>query len=100
MMLRLTVWMSLIAQWGWSQVAFTDPAIVSWGDSVQIIRGYQDLADSSLGLAGYGVVSDALGEADPLVRLGEPTLEREGSWAKARSTRSSLSAYDRSNSIV
>ena len=30
-MLRLTVWMVLIAQWGWSQVAFTDPTIVSWG---------------------------------------------------------------------
>ena len=72
MILRLTVWMILIAQWGWSQVAFTNPAIVSWGDSVQIIRGYQDLADSSLGLAGYGVVSYALGEADGnVVSLGD-----------------------------
>ena len=72
MILRLTVWMILIAHWGWSQVAFTDPAIVSWGDSVQITRGYQDLADSSLGLAGYGVVSYALGEADGnVVSLGD-----------------------------
>ena len=72
MMLRLTLWMMLIAQCVWSQVAFTDPAIVSWGDSVQIIRGYQDLADSSLALAGYGVVSDALGEADGnVVSLGD-----------------------------
>ena len=72
MMLRLSVWMTLIAQWGWSQVGFTDPAIVSWGDSVQIMRGYQDIADSSLGLAGYGVVSDALGEADGnVVSLGD-----------------------------
>ena len=72
MMLRLTVWMTLIAQWGWSQVSYTDPAIVLWGDSVQIIRGYQDLADSMLGLAGYGVVSDALGEADGnVVSLGD-----------------------------
>ena len=72
MCLRLTVWMTLIAQWGWSQVGFTDPAIVSWGDSVQIMRGYQDIADSSLGLAGYGVVSDALGEADGnVVSLGD-----------------------------
>ena len=69
MMLRLTVWMTLIAQWGWSQVSYTDPAIVLWGDSVQIIRGYQDLSDSMLGLAGYGVVSDALGEADGNVCL-------------------------------
>ncbi|HCE85726.1 MAG TPA: hypothetical protein DEO99_06185 [Bacteroidetes bacterium] len=72
MMLRLTVWMTLIAQWGWSQVSYTDPAIILWGDSVQIIRGYQDLADSMLGLAGYGVVSDALGEADGnVVSLGD-----------------------------
>ena len=72
MMLRLTVCMTLIVRWGWSQVAFTDPAIVSWGDSIEIVRGYQDLADTSLGLAGYGVVADALGEADGnVVSLGD-----------------------------
>lgn len=72
MILRLTLSMTLIAHWGWSQVVFTDPAVVSWGDSVQITRGYQDLADSSLGLSGYGVVSDALGEADGnVVSLGD-----------------------------
>ncbi|MGB1120055.1 MAG: hypothetical protein ACPGYR_06135 [Chitinophagales bacterium] len=72
MIFRLTLLMSLVARWGWSQVAFTDPAVVSWGDSVQITRGYQDLADSSLGLAGYGVVSYALGEADGnVVSLGD-----------------------------
>lgn len=72
MILRLTVLMALIARWGWSQISYTDPAIMFWGDSVQIVRGYQDLADTSLGVAGYGMVSDALGEADGnVVSLGD-----------------------------
>ena len=72
MIFRLTALMILIAQCGWSQISYMDPAIVSWGDSVQVVRGYQDLNDTSLGIAGYGVVADALGEADGnVVSLGD-----------------------------
>jgi len=48
-------------------------AIVAWASSAVITRGYMDFQDPGLGLANYGLESDAIGPADgaAVVSLGD-----------------------------
>jgi hypothetical protein len=48
------------------------PFIVSWGDSIQVERGWQDASDTTLGKANQGFPSEALGASDNgAVSLGD-----------------------------
>lgn len=57
---------------GSSAIPSNDASISAWGQQVTIDRGWQDIADTTLGKASFGSPSDALGPSDPaVVSLGD-----------------------------
>ncbi len=59
-------------QEGSTAIAADSSLIKSWANQVEIIRGYQNIADTASGFASYGSPNDATGAADnKVVSLGD-----------------------------
>ncbi len=66
----------LIQSWGFTQInkgiPKNSPSIFQWADSVRIERGWQNIADTTLGKATSGVAANGIGEANGgTVSLGD-----------------------------